>query len=151
MNGISGASFGGDRPIRVLVADDHQAMLDRVVGLLSAEFTVVGAVGDGEEAVAAESRLRPDVLVLDISMPRLSGLKATNRVVTGGSRAAVVLLTVHDEPEFVEAAWQAGALGFVHKSHLGTDLIPAIRAALDGRRFVSGSLEADGISADSTT
>jgi DNA-binding NarL/FixJ family response regulator len=124
----------------VLVADDHQPVLDRVVGLLSSEFTVVGAVRDGEEAVAAELRLRPDVLILDISMPRLSGLKATSRVITGGSRAAIILLTIHEELELVEAAWQAGALGYVYKSRLGTDLIPAIRAALGGRRFVSGAI-----------
>lgn len=133
-----GGETNGSGRARVLVADDHQPMLDRVIALLSSEFNVVGSAKDGDEAVEAESRLHPDVLVLDISMPRLSGLKATSRVVTGGSRAAIILLTVHDEPEFVEAAWQAGALGYVHKSHLGTDLIPAIRAALVGKRFVSG-------------
>jgi DNA-binding NarL/FixJ family response regulator len=130
----------GSRGVRVLVADDYQPLLDRVVTLLSREFTVVGAVQNGEEAVEAASRLRPDVLVLDISMPGLSGLKAATRLAASGSVMAVVFLSVNDEPEFVLAAWRAGALGFVSKSDLGPDLVTAVRAVLEGRRFVSASI-----------
>ena len=133
---------GRARPVRVLLADDHQAMLDRVEALVSGEFTVVAAVNDGGEAVSAAARLQPDVLVLDISMPDVNGLEAAVRAKEAGSTAAVVFLTVHHEPEFLEAAWAAGALGYVRKSHLASDLIPAIRAAVDGRRFVSASLDA---------
>ena len=132
---------GRARPVRVLLADDHQPMLDRVAALVSDEFTVVAAVNDGGEAVSAAARLDPDVLVLDISMPGVNGFEAAVRVREGGSAAAVVFLTVHHEPEFLEAAWEAGALGYVRKSHLASDLIPAIRAALNGRRFVSSSLD----------
>ena len=75
-------------------------------------------------------------------MPDVNGLEAAVRAKEAGSTAAVVFLTVHHEPEFLEAAWAAGALGYVRKSHLASDLIPAIRAAVDGRRFVSASLDA---------
>jgi two-component system nitrate/nitrite response regulator NarL len=71
---------GSARPVRVLLADDHQPMLDRVAALVSGEFTVVAAVNDGGEAVSAAARLQPDVLVLDISMPDVNGLEAAVRV-----------------------------------------------------------------------
>ena len=132
-----------NRKIRVLLADDHPPMLDRIVALLATEFTVVGAVKDGEEAVTAASLLHPDVLVFDISMPRLSGLDAATVIRRAGSPVPVVFLTVHSEPEFLQAAWEAGALGYVRKSHMGSDLIPAIRAALLGKRFVSASIDPD--------
>jgi DNA-binding NarL/FixJ family response regulator len=128
------------RAIRVLVADDYPPLLKRVVTLLSHEFTVVAAVGDGEAAVEMAARLEPDVFVLDIGMPLLDGLQAADRIIRARSTVAVVFLTVNDEPAFVQAAIRIGALGFVNKSDLGTDLVPAIRAALAGRRFISSSI-----------
>jgi DNA-binding NarL/FixJ family response regulator len=122
---------------RVLVADDHKPLLDRVVALLSSRFSVIGAVADGVQLVKAEEALAPDVLVVDISMPGMSGLEATAYIRKRGSHAAVVCLTAHDEPDMVEAAMQAGALGFVTKTCLAYDLIPAVQAALEGRRFIS--------------
>lgn len=130
----------GTKSIRVLLADDHQAVLDRVVAVLSGEFTIVAAVTDSAEAVAAAARLHPDVLVFDVSMPGLNGFEAATDIRDAGSTAVVVFLTVHDEPAFLQAAWEAGALGYVCKPHVSSDLIPAIRAALDGRRFVSASI-----------
>ena len=132
---------GDAKPITVLLADDHQPMLDRVAALVSGEFTVVAAVSSSEEAIDATARLHPNVLVLDVSMPGLNGFEAAIRVRNAGSSAVVIFLTVHDEPEFLQAAWAAGALGYVRKSHLGSDLVPAIRAALEGRRFVSASIQ----------
>jgi len=134
-------SSSGSNSIRLLVADDHQQILDRVAALLAADFTVVAAVNAGDAAVSAARRLRPDVLVLDISMPGLNGFEAASQLRDAGSTAAVIFLSVHDEPEFLEAAWKAGAMGYVRKSHLGSDLIPAIRSALEGRRFVSASID----------
>jgi DNA-binding NarL/FixJ family response regulator len=124
---------------RVIVADDHQSLLDRVVSILDGEFSVVGTANDGPALVAAEAELAPDVLVIDISMPGMSGLEAASCIRRRGSRAAVVCLTAHQEPEIVEAAWRAGALGYVAKAALARDLVPAVRAALEGRRFVSES------------
>jgi DNA-binding NarL/FixJ family response regulator len=125
---------------RVLIADDHRPMLDRIAALLADEFFVVGAVGDGDELVEAAADLRPDVIVLDISMPRVNGLEAAARIAASGTRPPIVCLTAHEEPDFMLAAWDAGALAYVTKVRLAADLLPAIRAALGGRRFVSPSM-----------
>ena len=110
------------------------------MALLATEFSVIGTVTDGEQLVEAEAALQPDVLVVDISMPRLSGLEATLRIRSRGSRVPVVCLTAHTTDDVLEAAWDAGAVGYVAKASLAHDLIPAIRAALEGRRFVSMSI-----------
>jgi DNA-binding NarL/FixJ family response regulator len=128
---------GCDGRARVLVADDHQSLLDRVVSILDGEFVVVGTVTDGTTLVEAEAQLTPDVLVIDISMPGMTGLEAAACIRRRGSHAAVVCLTAHQEPEIVEAAWRAGILGYVTKTSLAHDLLPAVRAAITGRRFVS--------------
>jgi len=128
----------GER-VRVLVADDHQPVLERVVRTLAREFSVVATVNDGEQLVEAEAALRPDVVVADVSMPRMSGLEAAARIHGRGSTAAVVCLTAHEEADMMEAAWQAGVLGYVIKTSLTADLVPAVRAALEGRRFVSSA------------
>ena len=122
---------------RVLLADDHSAVLDRVSALLSATFEVVGAVSDGRELIFAGKRLDPDVIVADITMPRLSGIEAAHQLREAGFRAKFVFLTIHVEREFVDACVAEGALGYVLKSHMKTDLIPAIQGALIGRTFIS--------------
>jgi DNA-binding NarL/FixJ family response regulator len=129
--------LGCDERARVLVADDHQSLLDRVVSILHDEFEIVGTVADGTALVEAEAALSPDVVVIDISMPGMSGLEAASCIRRRGSRAAVVCLTAHQEPEIVEAALRTGVLGYVTKTSLAQDLLPAVRSALGGRRFVS--------------
>jgi DNA-binding NarL/FixJ family response regulator len=126
-----------DRRPRVLVADDHQQLRDRVVKTLAMEFSVVATVSDGEQLVAAEAELHPDVVVADVCMPRMTGLQAAECIRRRGSQVPVVCLTVQDELEIVEAAWEAGVLGYVTKASLAADLVPAVRAALEGRRFRS--------------
>jgi DNA-binding NarL/FixJ family response regulator len=123
--------------VRVLLADDHQAILAKVRRELGEEFEIVGIVGNGEEAVAAVCRLDPDVLVIDISMPVLNGLEAASRLRTSCCRTKIVFLTIHDDPDFVAAALSSGASGYVIKNRLSTDLVPAIREALQGHTFVS--------------
>ena len=125
------------KDVRVLIADDHQALLDRVVTLLARDFNVVGTVRDGPELVAAEAALLPDVLVVDISMPTMTGLEAAARIRGRGSHAVVVYLTAHGEQEIIEAALAQGAFGYVNKTCLACDLVPAIHAALAGQQFVS--------------
>jgi DNA-binding NarL/FixJ family response regulator len=129
----------GER-IRVLIADDHQELLERVAAILASEFTVVGAVTDGAQLVAAQATLNPDVMIVDLCMPRMNGLEAATRIRRGGSEAPIVILTAYSEPEGVEAAVAAGALGYVTKESLAHDLLPAIRAALAGRPFVSAGV-----------
>jgi DNA-binding NarL/FixJ family response regulator len=122
---------------RVLLADDHSVMLNRVGVLLSSSFEVVGAVTNGREMISAGIRLNPDVIVADITMPGLTGIEAAQQLREAGSRAKFVFLTIHIEHEFVDACVSQGALGYVVKSHMKTDLIPAIKAALTGRTFIS--------------
>jgi DNA-binding NarL/FixJ family response regulator len=127
--------------MRILLADDHREMLDRVAAFLQSEFEVVGKVQDGQSLIEAATKLEPDVLVVDISMPVLSGIEATRQLKKEGCKAKVVFLTVHDEPDFARASLEAGALGYVVKPRLVSDLIVAIQEALAGRRFVSPSIE----------
>jgi len=122
---------------RVLIADDHQSVLDRVMRLLEHEFTVVGAVGSGTQLVFAAGAMEPDVLVIDVSMPDMTGIQALDAIRARGSHVPDVLLTAWNEPELIDAAWDSGALGFVIKTSMATDLLPAVRAALQGQRFLS--------------
>jgi DNA-binding NarL/FixJ family response regulator len=122
---------------RVLLADDHLVVLDRVGALLSSSFEVVAAVTNGQELISEGIRLDPDVIVSDITMPGLSGIEAAHQLRKVGSRAKFVFLTIHIEHEFIDACVAEGALGYVVKSHVKTDLIPAIKAALSGRTFIS--------------
>ena len=124
---------------RILLAEDHEGMRDRVVRLLEPEFEVVGAVEDGLALLEAAQRMRPDVCVLDISMPRMSGIKIAARFRKQDSAVKVIFLTAHEDPDFVRAALATDALGYVVKSRMASDLHVAIRAALGGRLFVSPS------------
>jgi DNA-binding NarL/FixJ family response regulator len=128
--------------IRVLVADDHQQMLEYVCGLLSADrFEVVDAVNDGQRALDSALKLRPDVVVLDISMPVLNGIQTAKRLREANPDAKIVFLTVDKDPDTCRAALETGALGYVLKPRLGTDLITAIKQAHLGQRFVSQGCE----------
>lgn len=124
----------------MLLADDHETILSRVGIVLGEEFDIVGAVKNGRDAVVEARRLDPDVLVIDISMPILDGLQAVAQLRTTNRRIKVIFLTVHEDQDFVAAAFSAGASGYVTKSHLTTDLVPAIREALEGRTYVSQSI-----------
>ena len=126
--------------IRVLLADDHETILSRVGIVLGEEFEIVGVVKNGRDAVVEARRLDPDVLVIDISMPILDGLQAVAQLRTTNHRIKVIFLTVHEDQDFVAAAFSAGASGYVTKSHLTTDLVPAIREALEGRTYISQSI-----------
>ena len=128
-----------DRP-RVVVADDHHAMLETLVQILSSEFEVVAAVSDGLSVITAAAELEPDLLVLDIAMPGLNGIAAATRVRNSGSSAKVVFVTNLREREFVRESLALGQVGFVIKSRLVADLLPAVRSVLAGQSFVSHSV-----------
>jgi len=122
---------------RVLLADDHPPIIERVTELLQSSFEIIGAVGNGADLVAEAQRVQPDLIVLDISMPGLTGIEAARQLREAGSTAKLVFLTVHERVEFVHACLAEGALGYVVKSRMTVDLIPAIREALRGHRFIS--------------
>ena len=123
--------------IRVVLADDHQALLARVRRVLAEEYEVIGMVENGTQAVDAVLTLNPDVLVIDISMPVLDGLQAARQLQKANCRTKVVFLTIHEDHDFVAAAFSAGAVGYVTKACLSTDLVPAILGAMQGHTFVS--------------
>lgn len=124
---------------RILLADDHKEIRDRAVRLLEPEFEVVGAVSDGNALVRVYAQLKPDVCIIDISMPYLNGIEAAIKLRENGSEARIVFLTVNEDSDFVRAALKTGALGYVVKSRMATDLCLAINGAIRGDRFVSPS------------
>ena len=120
-------------------------MLEHVAQLLEPEFEVVGAVSDGQALLEAVAALHPDLLVLDISMPVLSGLDAARELQRGGTHTKIVFLTIHEEPEFVRESFANGASAYVTKPRLATDLAVAIREVLAGRSFVSPPLSRENL------
>ena len=125
-----------DHP-RVLLVDDSDVILERATTTLSHECEIVGAVKDGQAALVAVGALRPDVIVLDISMPGMSGLEVAGRLRRAGSRVPIVFLTIHDDEELVRATQAAGGIGYVVKTLLSSDLVLAVNEACAGRRYVS--------------
>lgn len=122
---------------RILLADDNLLVLERVTRFLQPTFDVVGVAHNGLEMVLEAVRLKPDIIVADISMPGLDGIEAAHQLREMGATATIVFLTINGSPEFVKACLAEGALGFVVKSRMKADLIPAINAALAGQCFVS--------------
>jgi len=122
---------------RILLADDHPALLAATTALLEPQFDIVGTATDGATLVLEGLRLCPDVIVADITMPVLSGIDAAHRLRESDMPAKIVFLTIHSEEQFMKACMAEGALGYVLKSHMKAHLIPAIRAALDGRTYIS--------------
>ncbi|MGE5359281.1 MAG: response regulator transcription factor [Bacteroidales bacterium] len=125
---------------RLLLADDNPRMFEQLLMMLGRDFDIVARASTGREAVSAALEYSPDALILDISMPIMSGLRAAEQLRDKGCHFPVVFLTVHEDEEYVRAAQEAGALGYVLKSQMASDLVPAIRAALEGQQFVSRSL-----------
>ena len=125
---------------RILIADDHRPMLDCVAALLGSRFELVGRVTDGGTLVAEAKRLRPDLIVSDVAMPILNGIEAARRLLDSGLATRLVFMSLHPDSAIVDACFAAGALGFVSKLRLPSDLILAVNEAFAGRRFVSPSL-----------
>ena len=122
---------------KVLLADDHPPLVEAALAILKPHYDIVGIATDGATLVSEALRLRPDVIVSDITMPVLNGIEAIHNLRASHSLAKVVFLTVHAEEEFLKACMAEGALGYVLKSRMKTQLIPAIEAALDGKSYVS--------------
>ncbi len=126
--------------LRVLLADDHEEFLDTVERMLASEFEVIGRVQDGRALIDAADQLKPDVLVVDISMRFVNGIVAVQWLKNSGSQAQVVFLTVHEELDYVRAALAAGAKGYVVKPRMTSDLSLAIKEVHAGRLYLSPSI-----------
>ena len=128
--------------LRVLLADDNKQVLEYVREFLTANgCEVIGTAADGQSAVDAAAQLLPDILILDIFMPVLNGIRAARRVLELNLPTKIVFLTAYSDPETCRAAMETGACCYVLKPRMASDLIPAIEFAKDGRRFVSPGCE----------
>ena len=128
---------------RVLLADDHRIVAEGLKGLLADEFELVGIVEDGRALVKAARDLRPDVIVADISMPQMNGVDALAHLKRDNPGVRVVFLTMHRDVAYARRALEAGAVGFVLKHSAPAELVLAVRAALQGRTFVTPDLAAE--------
>lgn len=122
---------------RVLVADDHTLVLDGLRKILDPECEVVGAVEDGRSLLAAAARLKPDIILLDISMPLLNGVEAARRLRAAAPDAKVIFVTMHADATYVAGAFRAGASGYVLKRCASVELLEAINQVLAGRAYVT--------------
>jgi DNA-binding NarL/FixJ family response regulator len=123
--------------IRVLLADDHKIVLDGLRSLLEPEFELAGTVEDGRALVSAAEKLRPDVIVVDISMPLLNGIEAVRQIKKLDKQVKVVFLTMHPDVTYAIRAFEAGASGYVLKHSASSELINAIHEVIKGRTYVT--------------
>jgi DNA-binding NarL/FixJ family response regulator len=126
---------------RVLIVDDHALMREHAAQALEGEFMLVGRCSNIAALMAQWESAQPQAVVLDISLTDGTGFEAAVRLRAAGCAAPIVFLSVHESPEFIRAAWAAGATGYVAKRDLHRDLTTAVRAALCGRRYVSVSIQ----------
>jgi len=122
---------------RVLLADDHKIVTEGLKGLLEPEFELVGTVEDGRALLAAANKLQPDVIVADISMPLLNGIDSVRQIKKAHGDIKIVFLTMHPDVTYAVSAFDAGASGYVLKHSAPTELVTAIRSALNGKTFVT--------------
>ncbi len=135
--GLDAEQDTGQKRTRVVLVDDNPAILEAVTQILRNRYVVVGAFLDGKSVLQEWTNLRPDVLVLDLSMEGLSGFEVAENLQVLGFGAKIVFLTVYEDSEFVSNAFAVGASAYVFKSRITTDLIPAIDKARAGGMFVS--------------
>jgi len=125
------------RKVRILLADDQPMIYGAVASLLTPTYKIVACVGDGRALIQAATRMKPDVIVTDISMPILNGIEAANILRDSGSTSRIIFLTIHQDLDYINAGFAAGALAYVAKPRMSADLLSAIQEALVGRSFVS--------------
>ena len=130
------------RPTRVLVADDHEVVREGILALLQAEpgIRICGEATNGPDAISKTLRLKPDVVVLDIGLPGISGLTAARRISAEAPNTKILIFTLHDSEQVLKEVLASGARGYVLKSDAGRDLLRAIRALSTGTTFFSSQV-----------
>ncbi len=128
--------------LRILIADDHPIFRRGLCDVIASDagLQLAGQAANGEEAVKLIGELRPDVAILDVHMPRLTGLQAARKLIEGKARVKLVLLTMHEDEDLLNEALGLGILAYVLKENAVEDLVQAIRCVADGRTFISASL-----------
>lgn len=130
------------RPIRLLLVDDNREILETLTDMLQPGYVVAAALTDGSSVLEQVSTLDPDLIILDISLPDMTGFEVARRLKKAGSSAKVLFLTVHENIDFVRAGFDLGAAGYVFKSRIGSDLLDAIATISAGGQFSSAGLAA---------
>jgi len=125
---------------RILLGDDHPFLIEGLHRLLENRFEVVGSAADGKTLLELALKLRPDLVITDLSMPVMNGLEVTRRLREAGSKAKIIFLTMHSDVDLVLEAFRMGASGYVLKSSALEDLVAAIRSVSEGRLFLTNSL-----------
>jgi DNA-binding NarL/FixJ family response regulator len=134
-----------ERPIRVLVVDDYDPWRHFVCSTLAKrpELEIIGEVADGREAVHKAQELQPDLILLDIGLPRLNGIEAAGRIREQSPKSKILFVSVERSPEIVKEALDTGAMGYVFKLDAVANLLPAVETVLQGKQFVSASRKSD--------
>ena len=130
------------RKLKILLADDHEAVRTGLRAILNAQedMEVVGEAADGREALALVERLRPDVVIMDVSMPQMNGMKATELIVSGFARVKVLPLTRHTDAGYIEQLLRAGASGYVLKQSRADEVVRAVRAITAGGTYLDPAI-----------
>lgn len=130
------------KPVRILIADDHELVRRGLAAQLShnPDWTVVAEASNGREAVEQALRLKPDLTVLDLTMPEVNGLSAARRILAADPAARILILTMHESQQLVREVLAAGAQGYVLKSDAGRTLVAALEALLEGRPFFTSKV-----------
>lgn len=129
-------------PIRLLLVDDNVAVLETLGDLLQSSYDVVGTASNGNSVLDQATTLKPDLIILDISLGDITGFEVARRLKKAGISAKVLFLTVHENIDFIRAAFDLGAVGYVFKSRISADLIDAINIISTGGQFSSADLTA---------
>lgn len=129
-------------PIKILIVDDHALLRQGIKNVLALEpdFDIIGEAADGEEAISQVEALKPDILLLDVNMPRMNGLEVTRRLKADGSDVKVIVLTIHDDENYVIEVVKAGAVGYLLKDIEPGMLVKAIRMVYEGESFIYPTL-----------
>jgi DNA-binding NarL/FixJ family response regulator len=125
---------------KILIVDDHKVVAEGLVRLLSERFEIVGTINDGALVLDAVARLQPDVVIMDISMPNVSGLEATRQLTRRGRATKAIVLTMHADANLAVEALRAGASGFVLKEAPGEELLSALDVVLNGGTYLASGL-----------
>jgi DNA-binding NarL/FixJ family response regulator len=128
--------------VSIVVADDHQIVREGLIRLLEAreDFTVIGEAPNGEEAVALVLDKRPDIVLMDINMPKLSGIDATRQLIKANCKSKILVLSMHESRAYVEEVLRAGASGYVVKNSASKDVYEAIDAVIAGASYLSPAI-----------
>jgi DNA-binding NarL/FixJ family response regulator len=129
--------------VKILLADDHRIVLEGLKNLLEADYDVVGMAEDGQSLVKEALRLRPDVIITDITMPSLNGIDAVLQIRRKGLNPKVIFLTMHNDAMYAKEVLDTGASGFVLKHSASSELITAVQEALQGNTYISAAISQD--------